>query len=100
MPRSWEGLLFDMDQKAFKHTAKQARLILNPEEEKLLRENISDILEKANCLEKYGDGAFEPLWSTAEKNTALFEKADENRQLNQKDALANAARKKDGFFVG
>ncbi len=100
MPKSWEGLLFDMDQKAFKHTAKQARLILNPEEEKLLRENISDILVKAKCLEKYDDGAFEPLWSTVKKNTALFEKADENRQLERKDALANASKSKGVFFVG
>jgi aspartyl-tRNA(Asn)/glutamyl-tRNA(Gln) amidotransferase subunit C len=83
-----------------KHVAKLANLELSDEEDVHYQKQLSDILELVAKLQKI-ETINIPQTSqvTGEENVFREDEIDETRILTKDQALSNAARTKNGFFV-
>ncbi len=81
-----------------KHVAKLANLPLNEVEEEKYSEQLSKILDYVNQLNSIDTSEVEPIFNVSEQKNILAE--DElGTCLSQDQALSNASKKKNGFFV-
>jgi aspartyl-tRNA(Asn)/glutamyl-tRNA(Gln) amidotransferase subunit C len=79
------------------HVAELAKLSLTKQETETYRQQLSDILDYAQILERLDTGSIAPTASVLPlQNVMREDKAAPS--LSQADALANAPAAKDGFF--
>lgn len=81
-----------------KHVAKLASLPLSEEEEKLYSDQLSKILDYVDQLNQVDTSGVEPTYNVS-GNRNITQRDLVGKSLTQKEALKNAAREKDGFFV-
>lgn len=81
-----------------KHIAKLANLPLTSEEEEKYSEQLSKILEYVEQLNLVDTSGVEPTFNVSGQSNVM--RADETEAaLSQEDALSNAPKKENGFFV-
>lgn len=81
-----------------KKVAKLANLPLTPEEEEKYSEQLSAILEYVDQLNQVDTLGVEPTFNVTGLNNVMSE--DETViSLSQEEALSNASKKENGFFV-
>lgn len=81
-----------------KHVAKLASLSLTDEEEEKYSQQLSKILEYVEQLTSVDTAQVEPTFNVSGQNNVVAEDKS-GICLLQDEALANAPKKKDGFFV-
>lgn len=81
-----------------KHVAKLANLPLVAEEEEHYAQQLSQILDYVDQLEKADTENIEPTFNVI-PHFNIFQTGETQPSLTQDEALANASSKKDGYFV-
>ncbi len=81
-----------------KKVAKLANLPLTEEQEDLYSEQLSKILDYIDQLNQVETSEVEPVYNVS-GNTNITRADDTSISLTQDEALVNAPKKKDGFFV-
>ena len=83
-----------------KRTAKLARLELTEAQEKKFLPQLESILEYFDVLNKAKTDGVEPTYQvTGLKNVFHDDVIDTSRMFTQEQALSNAPKKQDGYFV-
>lgn len=80
------------------HVAKLANLLLTPEEEKKYENQLSQILDYVNKLNKLDTKNVEPTFNVTGINN-IYRKDTTSPSLSQDEAIKNASKKKNGLFV-
>mgnify|MGYP001562548311 FL=1 len=81
-----------------KHVAKLANLPLTEKEEENYAQQLSQILDYVDQLEKADTEGVEPTFNVA-PHSNVFQEDETLLSLSQDGALSNASSKKDGYFV-
>jgi len=81
-----------------KHVAKLANLPLNEAEKEKYSEQLSKILDYVNQLNSVDTAKIEPTFNVSSEKSVLAEDQP-GECLSQEEALSNASKKKNGFFV-
>ncbi len=81
-----------------KKVAKLANLRITSEEEEKYSEQLSKVLEYIEKLNQADTSSVEPTFNVSGKSNVMSEDKV-NTSLTQEEALANAPKKRDGFFV-
>ena len=81
-----------------KHVAKLADLPLTSKEEKKYSEQLSQILDYIEQLNKVDTSNVDPTFNVSGQSNVTREDTT-NPCLSQEDALSNASKKEKGFFV-
>ena len=81
-----------------KHVAKLANLPLSADEEEKYSEQLSKILDYIDQLNSVDTKDVEPTFNVSGQSNVVREDEAET-SLNQEDALSNASKKENGFFV-
>lgn len=88
-----------ISKKQVKHVAKLARLGLTKKEIEKFQKQLSAILEYMDLLNEVNTEGIEPTsQTTGLENVFRPDKAKRDNSLTQKEALANAPDKKDGYI--
>lgn len=75
-----------------------ADLQINTNDKQIFADQLSKILDYVELLDKADTSKVEPTYNTSgQKNSQREDKVEES--LSQEDALANAPKSKDGFFI-
>ena len=81
-----------------RHVAKLANLPLTEKEEEKYTKQLSKILEYIDQLNSVDTSKVEPTFNVSGQENVM-EEDKVNSCLTQEEALANASKKQDGFFV-
>lgn len=81
-----------------KHVAKLANLPLTSEEEEKYSQQLSNILEYIDQLNEVDISNIEPTFNVSD-NANILAKDEVGISFTQEEALSNASKKKDGFFI-
>ncbi|MBI2022255.1 Asp-tRNA(Asn)/Glu-tRNA(Gln) amidotransferase subunit GatC [Candidatus Daviesbacteria bacterium] len=81
-----------------KHVAKLANLPLSSKEEEKFSKQLASIVDYIDQLQKLDTSGVEPTYNTS-PNKNITREDIPNKSLTQEEALQNAPRKNDGFFI-
>lgn len=81
------------------HLAHLAKLDLAEDEIKKYQKQLSETIDYVKNLSQIGTETAHELSGNAQKNTSFEDKIANERLLTQNQALANAKKKKDHYFV-
>lgn len=87
-----------LDVSRVKHVARLANLSLNTQEEEKYARQLSKIIEYVEQLNQVDTSEVEATFTPVEQNTVM-RKDETQAGLSQEDALSNAAKKKNRFFM-
>jgi aspartyl-tRNA(Asn)/glutamyl-tRNA(Gln) amidotransferase subunit C len=83
-----------------RHVAKLARIPLTEDQEPIFLTQLESILEHFDIINKTDTSKVDPTYQvTGLKNVTREDVVDEKRIFTQKQALTNAPRQQDGYFV-
>jgi len=89
-----------IDKTLVKHIAQLAQIPISVQEEKILADNFSETLRVVDELQQINTEGVELTHQvTGLKNITREDEINEKNMFTQKQALANASRIHDGFFV-
>ena len=87
-----------IDEKQVRHVAKLSRLKLSAEELTLFSRQLNSILDYINQLNEVDTESVQPMSHPLDLHN-IFRQDEAGQSLTRAEALANAPKKRDGFFV-
>ena len=86
-----------IDDSVVKKIASLSKIKLSHEEQKLFKDELNNILEWVDELQKVNTDNIEPMLSVFNESMKL--RQDKSEQTSADDILNNAPEKKEGFFI-